>query len=266
MIELRAGSAVCTIDPDGGHVVALAVDDLDLLLTPDDEPGSTHWGAFVMAPWAGRTRRGRFTFDGVDYELPINAAPHAIHGTVRDRVWTVAEHDAQHASLTCDLGPSWPFAGWVEHDIAIHDDRIDLTLSVHAGQHPMPAVCGWHPWWRRSLGGVDARLELPAESMYRRDDGGMATTDLVSPPPPGPWDDCFTGLAGPPTLHWDGVMSLAVESDCPCVVVFDQLAPAVCVEPQSGPPDALNHDPTIASPDRPVRAHTTWRWTPAPPT
>jgi galactose mutarotase-like enzyme len=88
----------------------------------------------------------------------------------------------------------------------------------------------------------------------------MPSGELVTPPPPGPWDDCFTGLSGAPTLIWEGVMTLAVESDCPCVVVFDQMAPAVCVEPQSGPPDALNHEPAIASPDRPVRAHTTWRW------
>jgi galactose mutarotase-like enzyme len=268
VIELRAGSAVCTIDPDGGgHIVSLAVDGFDLLLTPDDEPGSTHWGAFVMAPWAGRTRRGRFVFDGVEHDLPVNAPPHAIHGTVRDRAWTVNAHDERHASLRCDFGPSWPFVGWVEHDITIHPDHVDLQLALHASTQPMPAACGWHPWWRRNLGDVDARLDLPASSMYRRDDDGpdgMTTTDVITPPPPGPWDDCFTGLTGPPMLHWDGALSLAIESDCPCVVVFDQLAPAVCVEPQSAPPDALNHEPAIASPDHPVVAHTTWRWTRPP--
>jgi aldose 1-epimerase len=53
---------------------------------------------------------------------------------------------------------------------------------------------------------------------------------------------------------------LVIESDCPCVVVFDEPAASICVEPQSGPPDALNHDPALAAPDRPVVVHSSWRW------
>jgi len=42
-------------------------------------------GIFPVAAWAGRSRRGRFTFEGRPYQLPMNFPPDAIHGTLADR-------------------------------------------------------------------------------------------------------------------------------------------------------------------------------------
>jgi aldose 1-epimerase len=214
-----------------------------------------------MAPWAGRTRHGRFTFEGVEHQLEINSGAHSIHGTVRQQVWTVDDADARSVRMSCPFGPAWPFAGWVEHDIAVHGDRVELELSLHAADGRMPAVGGWHPWWQRRLGRrSDVELELPARSMFVRDAEGIALPEMVSPPPPGPWDDCFTGLSGPPVLRWPGLVEVVIESDCPCVVVYDEPEDSICVEPQSGPPDALNYGPAVAEPDLPVVVHSTWRF------
>ncbi|MEY2421334.1 MAG: aldose 1-epimerase [Acidimicrobiaceae bacterium] len=262
MLELHQGDVRLVLDPvNGGRVVSLTVGDLRLLRTPDDDPGGTHWGSFVMAPWAGRTRRGRFAFDGVEHQLEINSGEHSIHGTVRPRPWTVEEADPRRVRISCDFGPAWPFAGWAEQIIVVHDDRVELELWMHAADGPMPAVGGWHPWWQRRLErGAPAELELPAAAMYVRDAEGIAMPETISPPPPGPWDDCFTDLAGPCVLRWDGAFALAIESDCACVVVYDEPVDAICVEPQSGPPDALNHEPAVAEPGHPVVIHSTWRF------
>jgi galactose mutarotase-like enzyme len=263
MLNLSAGGTHLTVDPtDGGRIVALTVDDLSLLRTPQEDAGGTHWGCFVMAPWAGRTRHGRFSFDGVEHQLAIDSGEHAIHGTVRHLPWSVKEEDADghRAVLRCDTGPGWPFAGWVEHELAVHEDRVELTLSVHAGREAMPAVAGWHPWWSRRLArGEEAGLHMPPARMFARDADGIPSGALVAPPP-GPWDDCFTDLDGPSRLRWEGALELAVESDCPCLVVYTQPVEAICLEPQTGPPDALNHEPFVATPDRPLVAHSTWRW------
>jgi aldose 1-epimerase len=245
---------------NGGRVVSFAVGGVHLLRTPDDDPGGTHWGSFVMAPWAGRTRHGRFTFNGVDHQLEINSGEHSIHGTVRQQSWSVVAAGDDRIHLRCDFGPAWPLGGWAEQVIAVHADRVELELSMHAADLPTPVVGGWHPWWQRRLseGAADVVLELPAASMYVRDAEGIAVPETV-PPPPGPWDDCFTDLTGPPVLRWPDGPELAIESDCPCVVVYDEPVDAVCVEPQSGPPDALNLGPAVAEPGRPVVVHSTWR-------
>ena len=58
-----------------------------------------------MAPWTGRVRDGRFTFDGVAYQLPLNKPPHAIHGTARDHPWTVDASGDSSAVLAQELTP-----------------------------------------------------------------------------------------------------------------------------------------------------------------
>ncbi len=45
------------------------------------------------------------------------------------------------------------------------------------------------------------------------------------------------------------------------VVVYDEQAEAVCVEPQTGPPDGLNTHPRLVTPLEPLEASTTWTWT-----
>ena len=262
VIELTQDGAHAVVLPeDGGRLASFRVDDLELLRTPQDDPGGTHWGSFVMAPWAGRTRNGRFTFDGLDQSLIRNAGSHAIHGTVRDQVWTPEWVEPNSAHLVCDFGTRWPYPGHAEQTITLRDDRIELELSLHADVVPMPALGGWHPWWRRRLARGDAvTIDLPAGSMLRRDADGIPTAERVSPIPAGPWDDCFTDLNGPVRLHWAHALSLTIESDCAFVVVYDEPADAVCVEPQSGPPDALNHDPPVAVPGHPVVVHSSWRW------
>ena len=104
VIELESGPARVEIDPQrGGRISALQVDGLDLLCGPGEDP--LRWGAYPMAPYAGRVRNGRFLFGGRPYALPLRAPPHAMHGTTLDRPWQ--ENDS--GSLSIDLGPNWPF-------------------------------------------------------------------------------------------------------------------------------------------------------------
>jgi aldose 1-epimerase len=46
-------------------------------------------------------------------------------------------------------------------------------------------------------------------------------------------------------------------------VVFTEPEHAICVEPQSGPPDAFNLDDPVVTPDAPLVVHLTVRWAPA---
>ncbi len=95
--------------------------------------------------------------------------------------------------------------------------------------------------------------------MLVRDADGIATDQTVTPGP-GPWDDCFLDLRRPPVVRWPGFLELTIESDCPAWVVYTALPDAICVEPQTAPPNAVNTDPTVVRPGEPLIAEMTWRW------
>jgi aldose 1-epimerase len=262
VLELRAGPArVLLDDAGGGRIQRLIVDGLDLLVPPDLD--DHNYGAFPMAPWAGRIRHGEFRFDGADYSVPCNHPPHAIHGIVRDRRWRVDEESRAAAVLSVPLDQPWPFGGSVVQRAALTADALALTMEVHARDRPMPATCGWHPWWYRTPPGAAQPLEveLHADAVYRRDDEGIPTGELVGVIPP-PWDDCFTHLGEPAAvLRWPDTVTVTIETDCSCVVVFTEPEHAICVEPQSGPPDAVNlGTAATVTPDAPLVVHATFRW------
>jgi len=254
-LRLSARGVTVTVDlAAGGRVASLVVDGRELLRT--EGSGPVAWGSFPMAPYAGRVRDGVLRFAGATHRLPITMPPHAIHGTVLDRRWQVVGAD----TIETDLGPDWPFAGRVIQRFELATDHLTCRLELHADEQ-MPASIGWHPWFVRRPADVSGPLELDLEAgaMYVRDADGIATTQLVAPAP-GPWDDCFTDLRRPPVLRWPGFLELTVESDCPVWVIYTVPDDALCVEPQTAPPDALNTDPTVVLPGHPLVAEMTWRW------
>lgn len=260
MITLMAGDAQLTLDPAaGGRVAQLTVDDLELLAHTGEKP--TRWGSFVMAPWAGRIRRGQFTFDGTTYELPTDRSPpHAIHGTVLDQQWSVTDSSVSRATLACPLGEPWPWSAAVRQTITLAERTATFELSVHTDGPPFPASAGWHPWFCRRLArGAPVELGFSASSMLTRDDDGIPTGTRADVPP-GPWDDCFDEVSWPVILNWADAMRLEVSADTRYVVVFDELPEAVCVEPQTGPPDALNLEPAVVTAEHPLVATMTWTW------
>jgi aldose 1-epimerase len=254
-LRLEAPGVVASIDlAAGGRLASLVVAGRELLVTEGNGPLA--WGSFPMAPYAGRVRNGTFSFEGREHHLPIVIEPHALHGTVYEREWEVIGE----GTIATDLGPDWPFAGRVVQRFWLAADSLTCQLELHADE-PMPASLGWHPWFVRRMPGApgELELELDAGSMYVRDEAEITTHELVAPGP-GPWDDCFTDLRHPPVLRWPGFLELTIESDCADWVVFTVPEDALCIEPQTAPPDALNQDPAIVLPGRPLVAEMTWRW------
>jgi aldose 1-epimerase len=259
-VRLTASGVEAIIDlAVGGRLASFRIDDHELLRT--EGVGPIQYGSYPMAPYAGRIREGRFSFEGREYMLPITHETHAIHGTVLDRRWSVVgEPTAMIAEIETDLGPDWPFRGRARQRFGLSPDALTFELAVEADE-AMPASIGWHPWFlRRAFGAEGAvTVDLDAEWMFVRDAAGITTPELI-PTPPEPWDDCFAGVRRSPVLRWPGFLELTVESPCPFWVVYTVPEDAVCVEPQTAPPNALNGTATIVEPGRPLVATMTWRW------
>ena len=256
-LVLEAAGARVVVDAhNGGRLASVLVAGRELLVT-DRERGPMYWGAFPMAPWAGRVRHGRFSFAGREHQLPLGMPPHAIHGVAYDRPWRVVDA----ATIAIDLDGRWPFQGSVTQRFALDEDGLEVAMTLEA-EEPMPATIGWHPWFRRVLepGDVPVTLDFAADEMLVRDAEGMPSGRRV-PPPAGPWDDAFTGIRHDPVLVWPGHLRLELSSSCAWWVVYTEPEDAICVEPQSGPPDALNGDADVVRPGSPLTHAMRWHWT-----
>ena len=248
----EAGPARTVVDlVHGGRLASLQVDGLELLARNGDTP--TQWGCFLMAPFAGRLDRGLLHLDGQVHQLPVTMGAHAIHGTVVDAPATPVDA----TTVRLDLGPTWPVAGHVLHAVDLAEDRLTMRLEVHTDDTPFPASCGWHPWFPRRLDGSDVEITLAATSMLARGADGLPDGRRLTPPPPGPWDDCFEDVTAPTVLEWPGRLRLSIDSSAANLVVYDEQPGAVCVEPQTAPPNDLAFS---VEPGRPLAATTTWRW------
>jgi aldose 1-epimerase len=261
MLRLETTGARADIDlAAGGRLASFVVDGRELLVAGD--PNVFRWGSYVMAPFAGRLRDGRFEHGGRPWQLPLNEPPHAMHGILYDRPWReVDEH-----TIEADLSAPWPFAGRVVHRFDLVPGRLTFRLELHADES-MPAALGWHPWFARRPEAVgpdappagDLELDFVAGSMYERDGDGIPTGRLIAPRAR-PWDDCFADIRRPPVLRWPGFLELTIESEAPAWVVYDEPANAICVEPETAAPDSLNRSPAIVTPDQPLIVEMTWRW------
>ena len=235
-IVLRSADVSATIDVrHGARLASLRFGTVEVLVTAGTDPVA--WGSYPMVPYAGRVRDARLTFDGRVHELDANAGRHAMHGTVFATPWEIESQEPAAAMLSTSLGAHWPFEGLVVQRFEVDAEGITTRLAVHAGQD-QPIHVGWHPWFVKP-----SRLEHHCRFMHLRDRDGIATADLV-PVPDEPLDDCLVSDGARPELTVRGI-DLRLSSDCSHWVVYDMPDHATCVEPQSGPPNAINDDPLV---------------------
>ncbi|MGW4300527.1 aldose epimerase family protein [Streptomyces sp. NPDC004376] len=254
-IVLTAGDAEVVVRPGkGGRVAGLKVGGTELLRQGE------RFGCFPMVPWCGRIRDGRFLDGGVVRQMPLNSPPHAIHGTTRDGAWRTARVSADEAVLTFELTDPWPHPGKVTQIVSVGEDSLTLTMSVETYEDSFPAQIGWHPWFNRTLGGEGVRIDFTPAWQEERGADHLPTGNRIDPRP-GPWDDCFGMPDGVDvTLTWPEQLELKLTSREQWAVVYDEQDAAVCVEPQTGPPNGLNTMPRLVTPLEPLEASTTWRW------
>ena len=149
--------------------------------------------------------------------------------------------------MRLDLADPWPFGGH-----AIHH-------AVGRGQHRDVPARGAR---RRSADARDGGMapvvpqaRRPLVHRPRRCTNGTTRTsrpgELVDPPP-GPWDDTFTGLAGSAGAPaWPDGVTATISSTCDYWVIFTKPDHALCVEPQTGPPNEFNHETAVVAPGAP---------------
>ncbi|WP_043441985.1 aldose 1-epimerase family protein [Arthrobacter sp. L77] len=127
-------------------------------------------GAFV-APWPNRIEDGRYAFDGVTHELPVNEPERgtALHGLVFDVPWTLVEHTGSSVTLACTIEPvaAYPFEVALEVRFAVDAQGFRTSITAtNAGSLRAPyGVCP-HPYLVAGPSPLnDWVLELPAATV-----------------------------------------------------------------------------------------------------
>ncbi len=264
---LRSQDVELAVDLDAGaRAVRWTVGDLSVLAHHGDH--SVEHGMYPMAPWAGRVRNNIVRWGDYDYALPTTFASWALHGTVLDQAAEVirSEADSDGAVLVARVAksPTWPWPVAIDISWDLRGRTLTTEVIVHSEEFESPAVVGWHPWLLRDLGrGEPIEWSLEATQQVIRG-GDYLPTPETKPfdRASGPFDDTFVVPSGVARLRWPGALVIDVHNDAPWYVVFDHHADAVCVEPQSGPPngvnDGLGQSIPTAGPGRPHRMVTTW--------
>ncbi|HEY3334422.1 MAG TPA: hypothetical protein VGK16_04220 [Candidatus Limnocylindrales bacterium] len=205
-IRLEAGGCALEVAPGvGGRMAALEVDGWDVLRR--DGWTDREGGSFVMAPWAGRLRDARVRWGDRAWTMPATEPPHALHGTVADVSWTVSDLDATSVTLVTSFGAAWPFEATIQRRIELRVDGLTDRLMMTAAE-PMPAILGWHPWFRRRAVRLGDRVEsapvdvaIHGGRRVELDGEGLPTGRLVAPRPV-PEDDVLLDVDGDPVVRW----------------------------------------------------------------
>ena len=128
-----------------------------------------------LIPWPNRLADGRYSFDGVDYQVALTEPTkrNAIHGFLRWRNWQAQENAPERVVMGTTIHPleGYPFA--LEVSVAYELGEAGLTVTTAAtnvGEQACPFASGQHPYLSPGTGLIDeCSLELDAETRILTD-------------------------------------------------------------------------------------------------
>jgi len=112
----------------------------------------------LLAPWVNRVRNGNYSFEGRNYQLPINESKlgNAIHGFLARMPFKIFDKKCTHefAEVTFQhdysgdfTGYPFPFIFTITYRLSNHGVFTVLFNCRNTGINNMPFACGWHPYF-----------------------------------------------------------------------------------------------------------------------
>ncbi|MDA3951726.1 MAG: hypothetical protein PF508_21145 [Spirochaeta sp.] len=192
-LRVRSGAAAL-IDPFCGGAVHRLRFRGDLphrpmeMLWGDEDPSTTPvetelFRGRLLLPFADRIKGGRYTWDGTEYQLPINDREmgDAIHGFLYRTALAETDHTDgdTEASLTLETtiptqdGYPWPLRLRLRYILRDREFVVRMRV-VNRGETDAPLSVGWHPYFfvpgTAPGAPVDsAVLHIPADRYFEMD-------------------------------------------------------------------------------------------------
>jgi aldose 1-epimerase len=128
-----------------------------------------------LIPWPNRLADGRYSFDGVDYQVALTepTKSNAIHGFLRWRNWQAKEREPGRVVMGTTIHPleGYPFALEVSVAYELGESGLTVTtVATNVGDAACPFACGQHPYLSPGEGLIDeCSLELDARTRILTD-------------------------------------------------------------------------------------------------
>lgn len=277
-LRIASGGYEAVIASIGATLRLLRHDGRDLVVPFDADEVRPGYRGVTLAPWPNRIVDGRYSFAGVEHQLPLTEPErgHALHGLL---AWVefadrVVEPDRIVLAAVIEPSLGYPFRVEVETEYRLSADGLEQTVTArNLGSDAAPWGTGPHPYLVAGDGGVDDwTLTLPASEVL------TVTADRLSPvavhavTEHPEWDfrsarrigDVFIDHAFTELERTDGVaevrliagagtdagtgVAMTWDERCPWVQVHTADNPGqdaihrigLAVEPMTCPPDAFN--------------------------
>ena len=158
--EISFGDQRATVVEVGGGIRSYAVGERPVLDPYPREAMCDGAHGAPLIPWPNRLADGRYSCDGVEYQLALTEPErgNAIHGLLRWRNWAALERASDRVVMAIRLHPmtGWPFLLEVSVDYSLADDGLTVeTRARNAGRAPCPFGSGQHPYLSPGAGLVD---------------------------------------------------------------------------------------------------------------
>jgi aldose 1-epimerase len=260
IIEIASGKHKLEIDSiAGGRAAQWFVDDLQILGPKGDHPLVGGW--YLMAPWAGRIRDNQVTYQKRKYPQKVNFQKWAIHGTVAFNEGKVQNQTSDSVEIVHKTNSDWPISMEILQRWSITSKYLKCYARISTIEGEFPAELGWHPWFNRQLTrGKPAKFGIEAVSQFKKDENFFTLNETKEIGIP-PFDDAFVVPTGRGFIEWPEALRIDFSTDLETFVVFDEPKDVFCIEPQTGPPDAINRATNVVTPQNPLEASVKWEIT-----
>jgi aldose 1-epimerase len=237
-MEIRKGDSRAVILEKGAYLFSLTLKGKEVLLQGKER--QTRGGMALLLPFANRIKGGKYTWNGKEYSLPVNAEGNAIHGLVMDKIWKIVKSNDTSVSLSLSLdSEGYPTSLEVNTLYEIDFGSILVRLQINnIGNSNAPLTVGFHPYFIvKGLWNLTPNKGKKCVSINKIPTGEMIEEEVDGTKQ---YDDCFYMPVEELVLSSEYSEVKINKKNLDYVQIYTTQN-AVAVEPMSGAPDAYHN-------------------------
>jgi aldose 1-epimerase len=184
-IRLVYSDFVATVAPFGASLRGLTYEKLPVVTGYSGRANKIGGQGDVLIPFPGRVKGGRYTWDGVTYQMPITDkdGPNAIHGFVRLTEWQVTRQKENKVTFQLNFpgAEGYPFPLSLSITYLLTVMGLTCVFEVqNVGTQDAPVSVGFHPYFTVGSEIIDTDiLTLPFSSLLEMEE--LIPTGRVRP-------------------------------------------------------------------------------------